>query len=302
MKLEERIVRLAVRALPARRREARLEEWLADLAGCRELGLGSWGVALGAVRCAAMSRNVREHLFEVRPRTWVAAGAAVLGVGAVALPSIAVAAYAAEQLRGVVTSEVQADGTEVTVHWRDYPAIAGVHPSCAAARPTLEEGLAAGVAVTTAIREELATALYLEWAEEAPDSGVIQPAQNGFGGISMLYVVNAPAWKTAVDPLTAEQIEEVADSIADAASLHGFTQITMEPLDPSLSGHFRAGTLSDRNGQWLSFSVGTVPGNPSPTITLMYGANALLPTADQAEFDQRIAPFLGYDPPPPLQS
>lgn len=306
MRLDERIVRLAVRALPAGRREARLEEWLADLDGCQELGLGSWSVVLGAVRSAAMSRNIRAHIVEVRPRTWITAGIAALGIGVLAIPGVAIAAYAADQLRGIVTVEPQPDGTQLTLHWRDYPAIAGVHPSTLRTAPTLEEGLALGERVTEDIRGELAAVLPLEWVQDDPETGVIQPTQNGFGGVSMLHVVNTPAWHSTVAALTAEQIDHVTTAMTDVANLHGFTQLTIEPLDENLPTEFRAGTLSDSSGQWLSFSVGTPPGQESdtasPTIILMYGANGLLPAADQTQFEQKLEPFLGYAQPAPLQS
>lgn len=304
MKLDERIVRLAVLALPTGRREARLEEWLADLDGCQELGLGSWNVVLGAVRSAAMPSNVRAHIVEIRPRTWITAGIAAAGIAVLAVPGIAIAAYAADQLRGVVTVEAQPDGTDLTLRWRDYPAIAGVDPSTVRTAPTLEEGLALAETVTEDVRRELAAALPLEWVQDDPESGVIQLAQNGFGGTSMLHVVNRPAWHTPVAALTSEQIDQVATVMAEVAGRHGFTQLTIEPPDRNLPVDFRAGTLSDSNGQWLSFTVGTPPGqeSDSPTITLMYGANGLLAAADHVQFEHRVQPFLGYPQPAPLQS
>jgi len=45
----EWVVRRAAAAVPATHREKRLEEWLADLAGCEELGIPTRQIAVGAV-------------------------------------------------------------------------------------------------------------------------------------------------------------------------------------------------------------------------------------------------------------
>ena len=52
----ERVVRLAALTVSRSRREVRLEEWLADLAGCEELGIRPRQVALGALMSAMTYR------------------------------------------------------------------------------------------------------------------------------------------------------------------------------------------------------------------------------------------------------
>lgn len=304
MKLQERIIRLAARALPGARREVRLEEWLADLEGCAELGMPTWVVPLGAVRDVATTRNLRNHLLQTRRRTWVALGLSALAVGLVVVPGVAVAAYALDQFRGVVTTETNADGADVTVRWRDYPAIAGVDPDAILASPSLEDGIALGVRVIDDIRTELEGAVTVDWTQEAGE-GTVQAAPNQFGGTSMLYIVNTPAWSSPLGSLTALESEQLIAAISEAGERHGFTQLRLDPGESRQGPVFTSGTLSDANGQWLAFMVGLPPGQEAAataSITIAYGANGLLPESDRPEFEQRLAAFLDFEQPEPQAS
>lgn len=115
MRTAERMLRLAASALPAARRDDRLEEWLADLEGSRELGLTRSSIVLGALRIGAVENRLTRAA--VRPRTWAIGGAAVLGLLVIGVPAAAIGATAAET----------ADSAH-TVVWRGH------------ARPTATEG------------------------------------------------------------------------------------------------------------------------------------------------------------------
>lgn len=306
MRLGERVIRLAARALPRARREVRLEEWLADLEGCAELGLSTWIVPLGAVRDVATVHNLRNHVVQARRRTWVVLGLTTLATAFVGVPAVAVAAYAFDQIRGVVTTETSSDGADVTVRWRDYPAIAGVDTGALLASPSLEDGLLLGARLVSDIRTQLDEAIpQLDWEQEAAE-GTVQPAPNQFGGTSMLYIVNSPAWVSPMNDLSSVPSESVIAAIREVGERYSFTEFRLDPAELGQGARFASGRLSDASGQWLAFAVGVLPGQGAAaevgSITISYGANGLLPESDRAEFERRLSGFLLFEQPEPQTS
>jgi hypothetical protein len=274
------MLRLIAASLPAARRADRLEEWLADLEGSRELGLSRRTVVLGALRLGLTENRVAR----LRPRTWLVGGAAALGIIVLGVPTVAIGGTIVDSARGVVTVERSADGTEQAVSWRDYPGVGGADPAEALTGPTAEQGVRLGEAITAEIR----AALDLDWTEE--DGGQVYfPAENRYGGLSMLVTVNTPAWLSATAPQDAERAMDVVRGILDR---HGFTAPVLVHDDAKTTSGLAAGPA----GQWVSFTWS------SASVVVSYGANALLPAADRAEFERRLAPFLPYAQPAPLAS
>lgn len=305
MRLQERAVRLAARALPAVRREVRREEWLADLHGSRELGINSWTVALGALRDAATLHNLRNHVRSASPRTWAALAFAMLGLVAVGVPGAALTSYMADRFQGVVTTETRADGDEILVHWREYPAIAGADTRLLLAGPTLEEGLEAGEAVIQDLRKEIAERVPVDWSRET-DEAVLSPVENGYGGMSMLVAVNAPTWLGASGGVSADIVKDLVSAIDEVTGSHGFTGFRLDELmsaDPDTT--FVVGIATDAFGQWVAFTIGTPPGQASESgaeVSLAYGANGLLPGSQRAEFLAQVDPYLEFNQPEPRPS
>lgn len=175
-----------------------------------------------------------------------------------------------------MTVETAADGTARTVSWRDYPGVGGLDPAEALSGPTAEDGVRLGETITAEIR----AALDLHWTRE--DGGQVYfPTENRYGGLSMLVTVNTPAWLSATAPADPAQAMDVVQGILDS---HGFA--APEP------GGFSEGPA----GQWVAVTW------TKTSLAVSYGANALLPEADRAEFERRLAPFLPYAQPAPLAS
>lgn len=280
MSAGERMLRLIAASLPAVRRADRLEEWRADLEGARELGLSRATVVLGALRLGLTENRVAR----LRPRTWLVGGAATLGIIVLGVPTVAIGGTIVDNARGVVTVETAADGTERTVSWRDYPGVGGLDPADALAGPTAEQGVRLGEQITAEIR----SALELEWTEE--DGGQVYfPTENRYGGLAMLVTVNTPAWLSATAPQNPEGAMDVVRGILDS---HGFAAPVLTQDDTTTT----SGLAEGPNGQWLFFTWS------SDSVAVGYGANALLPAADRAEFERRLAPFLPYAQPAPLAS
>lgn len=276
----ERMIRLLAASLPAARRDDRLEEWLADLEGAAVLGLSRGTVLLGALRLS-LTEN---RLARLRPRTWIISGGAVLGIAVLGVPTVAIGGTIVDSARGVVTVETAADGTERTVSWRDYPGVGGLDPADALSGPTAEEGVRLGETITAEIR----AALDLGWSRE--DGGqVFFPAENRYGGLSLLVVVNTPAWLSAAAPEDADGAMRVVQGILER---HGFTAPALVQDNATTA----SGTAEGPAGQWLSFVL------TPESLSVSYGANALLPAAERSEFEQLLEPYLPYAQPAPLAS
>ena len=280
MSAGERMLRLIAASLPAARRDDRLEEWLADLQGTRELGLSPSTVVLGALRLGLTENRVAR----LRPRTWLVGGAATLGIIVLGVPTVAIGGTIVDSARGVVTVETAADGTERTVSWRDYPGVGGVDPAEVLSGPTAAEGVRLGETITAEIR----AALDLGWSRE--DGGQAYfPTENRYGGLSMLVTVNTPAWLSATAPRNTESAMGLVQGILDS---HGFSAPVLAQDDTTTTSGLAEGPA----GQWLFFTWS------ADSVAVSYGANALLPAADRAEFERRLAPFLPYAQPAPLAS
>lgn len=252
-------------------------------------------------------------------------GVPLLGVGALALlfsPA------------PVVTTVTGADGEEVELHWAEHPGRAGLTTRDALDGPSLEEGLVQGEALVSEMQEALTERTGLTWAEPPAvqvEMGSVFPAENGWGGPSLLRTVNLPTEQTTSVPREWSEKQEAIAVIGEVAARHGWGEPVLdEDRSPqeredrveSLGGATYAeqvlvgGMVEGPHGQWLAFAFtdlskddaeGTFAeryatpeeaGWEPESLTLSYGANGLLPEADQAEFERRAAPFAGQEAPP----
>lgn len=97
MSAGERMLRLIAASLPAARRADRLEEWLADLEGARELGLSRRTVLLGALRLGITENRVAR----LRPSAWLVGGATALGIVVLGVPTVAIGGTIVDNARGL---------------------------------------------------------------------------------------------------------------------------------------------------------------------------------------------------------
>jgi hypothetical protein len=121
--------------------------------------------------------------------------------------------------------------------------------------------------------------------------------------------------------------------IAEVAARHGYGSLTLDHdasymTDADLVEAYGAatpeqsvivsGSLEAETGQWLWFTISDLSldhdgrftaqaedskeyGWQPGSISFLYGANALLPAADRADFVRRLAPFSGLPHPEPLE-
>lgn len=327
MRADERLVRVAARLLPRPSRDDRREEWLADLDGATELGVSRRDISLGALRFALTEPSLREHLTGVRPRTWIIGGAIAIVVVIIGVPVAVVGGYVVDQVRGVVTEEVAADGARETVHWKEYPGVPGLTAAETLAGPSLEDGLRDGDAMISEIEAALSDEFAITWADR-PEATVdsLFPAENYFGGSSMLYGINLPeavseqtvtGWdrkqrvleiastvlaKYDFGPLVLDQ-ERVPTPSEEAVYAYGST----DPAEQAIV----ATTADGPSGQWFTVTItdsakdrtGRFAENgwTLDSVSLFYGANALLPEDDRAAFEARAEPFSSFALPEPLE-
>jgi hypothetical protein len=330
----ETLVRIAAALLPRSRREVRREEWLADLAGAEEVGIPRMQVALGALR-SALSEGLSARRGTFTRRRIFAISAIVVGAVVVGAPAAAIAVMLVSDVRGVVTVEATEDGQR-EVFWRDYPGIPELEPEDILAGPTLEEGEAAGRALLEEIEMALTAEFGLEWAPPSIGNGdqVAFPAENFYGGASMLRTLNVQGRQSTSVPATWTEKDRALEIIASVAARRGFTEFTLDhdsehmtaaDLKESFGGVtpeesvIVSGMLEGPKGQWLMFTMQDLSldadgrfteqaeasaeyGSLPNSISVMYGANGLLPGADRAEFERRLAPYVGLDRPTPLES
>lgn len=330
MTAAERLIRVAVLLVPPARRPIRREEWLADLAGAEELGMPRSAIVSGAFRAAAA-----EGIRRLSPRRALATVAVALGIVVVGAPVAGFAAYLISDARGVVTVEPTADGGTREVHWRDYPGIPELEPADILDGPSLEEGVASGCDLLGEIEAALSAELGLEWAPAAGRGYDEHPtAQNYYGGSSILAIVNLASRQSTTVPETWAGKRQAITIIEEVAQRYGFgglaldhdaAWMTPEEAESSFGGTtpetsvIVAGVLTAPNGQWLSFSIQDLSldrtgrfaeqaelsaehGWMPNSLTLMYGANGLLPEGDRAEFERRLVPYAGLERPEPLPS
>ncbi|MFB2580942.1 hypothetical protein ACEXQD_06795 [Herbiconiux sp. P15] len=267
-------------------------------------------------------------------RNWLIGGLAAFGCLLVGVPAAAIATYAITDARGVVTVESAPDGSERTVHWRDYPGSADVDSQEVLAGPSLEEGIDDGEAMVREIREALSAEFGLEWAPPPAGQSTADqlfPAENHYGGPSMLSVVNAPTSQSTSVPETWEEKQRVIEIIGDITARYGYgppqlaqdsSPLTEQDRIRDLGGPTPAtqvivsGMSLGPTGQWLAFTFqdfskdsdgrmrerfagSTANGWQANTITLSYGANGLLAEQDRAEFLERLEPYTGLQRPDP---
>lgn len=331
MSAAERLLALAAALLPAQRRQARLEEWRADLQGASDIGIAEHSIVLGAWRFA-LTVGLGQRLAAVRPRAVLLGVLTVLAVVVIAVPAIGVAGLMVAQARGIVTVETAEDGSERTVHWREYPGVAEVDPAEVLTGPSLEQGHRLGAEIIAEIRAALEDDFGLSWA--ADPNGEHEPIRvsNRFGGPSMLYVVNDPVLQSTSVPHDWAAKQRALDIIMVTAARHGFTALSFDfdrehwasPEDrirdfggatPDAMVEL-TGWIEGPHGQWLAFGIRDLRNDTDgrfaedlrpalehgwqpESIHVQYGANALLAEADRAEFERRLAPFAGYEQPEP---
>lgn len=328
------LVRVAAAFLPRGRRDARREEWLADLEGADSLGISRAQVAFGALR-AALAEGGRARRAALTPRRVLAVAAIVTGVVVVGAPVAAIAVMLASDARGVVTVEAT-DAGEREVFWRDYPGIPELAPEDVLTGPTLEEGEQGGSALMREIETALTAEFGVDWAEPPTGNGgqVAFPAQNQYGGPSMLSALNVPGRQSTAVPTTWSEKQRVLEIVAEVAARHGYSDLALDHEAGHLSAQeltdsygsadpaemvILAGTLQGPTGQWLMFTLQDLSldrdgrfteqaeaseeyGSLPNSMSLLYGANGLLPAADRGEFERRLEPYAGLERPEPLPS
>lgn len=273
---------------------------------------------------------------KARPKRWRWLILVFLLAGAMAIvPAGAIALHVISQAVGRTTVATNADGTERTVYWRDYPGVAGVDPQEILQGPTPEEGYAAGQNMVSEIKAALSAELRIEWAQEKEQSGTRvfhEPVPNSFGAQSLLTVVNSPvSQSTSVPQAWGDKLRAIR-IIGEVSARYGYSAPALDTFD-LWSGEDRIRELggptpetqvivSRGAGPGWAMAVVHIPGpvegqggrfekrlRPADgsfwqpnTITLSYGANGLLQDADREEFKKRLEPFKGLTPPAPLES
>lgn len=269
-------------------------------------------------------------------RRWWILGIVVAGLGLAAIPVAGVAHYMTANAIGRTTVAANADGTERTIYWREYPGIAGVDGMETLGGPTPQDGYAAGQAMIAEMREALSAEFNLEWAPIDDQEGprLFHPrVQNGFGGQSLLTVVNGPESQSTSVPQAWADKQRAITIIGEIAFRYGFgTPAIHVPKRWTDEDRIRdLGGLTPEEqvvvtswatgpaGQWLSvrfqdLSKDTTGGFATRfeqldgsrwqlnTIGISYGADGLLPADLRGEFESRLEPFAGLSHPAALES
>lgn len=256
-----------------------------------------------------------------------------LGVIVIGVPVAVISTIMVDAARGIVTVETTPDGSERTVYWREYPGVAELDPEKVLKAPSPREGLRQGERMIAEIRAALTAEFGLEWAPPPAAEGTdwAYPAENGYGGPSMLVTVNGPSSQSTTVPTAWADKQRALEIIGDVIAGYGFEvprfdqEVHPVPEDEAIRDLGGAtletqailpGMAEGPSGQWLMFSfqdlskdtdgrirerleTPTDAGWQSDTITLMYGANGLLPEKDREEFLERLAPFDGLTRPEP---
>lgn len=332
MSLGHGLVRLATALLPREQRAIRREEWSADLEHCGELGIRRRDVVLGALRAGLVDGlGWRTPLGRSR---WLAIGSIAVVAAVVSVPVGAVAAFLTDQVRGVVTVATLPDGTTREVHWKDYPGKSQhepdgydeVDPAAVLAAPSAETAWADAQALLAEIERALAAEFGLDWAPSAQGEAwpfEAHPTSNGYGGQSLLVVLNSPYSQSTIVPAGWPAQQRAIEIIAEVAAGHGFGAPILDFERPWFDADEAAtyggdrpetatlvpGVLEGPHGQWISFSIedpsrGTADldgGDIAPAISLMWGA-MLLPAEARDEFATRLRAFDGLPRPEPFIS
>ena len=266
-------------------------------------------------------------------RWWIFAAIFIVVVIA-AVPVASIVHHMFDNAVGRTTVAPDADGTERTVYWRDYPGVAGIDPQQVLEGPTPQQGYDAGQTMIAEIKAALSEEFQLEWAPvSGGGSPFHRPIENHYGGESLLTNVNGPESQSTTVPRTWEEKQQAISIIGEVARRYGYEAPAIDGLESwSAEDRIRdlggltpdnqvivSGVAMGREGQWLSFRFqdlskdtgGTFeerlrPPEGSPwqlnTLALSYGANGLLAAEDRNEFESRLEPFRGLIPPEPLES
>lgn len=181
------------------------------------------------------------------------------------------------------------------------------------------------------VEETLTTQFGFAW-DQAPTpngDGVAFPAQNYYGGMSMLSTLNVNSRQSTSVPRTWEDKQRVLDIIAEVTARQGYGGLTLDVGNTDTSEKDRiygyggatpeeavllTGTVNGPAGQWLSFSITDLTRDRDGRFAEQardateygwrpaYGANALLSGSDRAAFKERLEPYVGLARPEPLPS
>ena len=238
--------------------------------------------------------------------------------------------------RPVVTTAVGDDGREVELRWAEHPGQADVTIDEALDGPSLADGLEEGAAMVAEMQDALSARSGVDWTTPpgGSDDQVVFPSENGWGGPSLLRTVNLPTQQTTSVPEAWSDKQEAVAIIGEVAARHGWSEPVLDddrwPQSEADRVRSTGGASYERqvvvtggvegpHGQWLAFGFQDLSkdvdgrftedfrllaeqGWEPDSLTLSYGANALLPEADRAEFERRAAPFAGQEVPPGRES
>jgi hypothetical protein len=269
-------------------------------------------------------------------RQWWTLAVILILVVMAAVPITGVVHHMFDKAVGRTTVAKDADGTERTVYWREYPGVAGIDPQQILEGPTPQQGYDTGQTMIAEIRAALSEEFQLEWAPiaDARGSGPFhRQIENGYGGESLLTNVNGPESQSTTVPQTWEEKQRAISIIGEVTSRYGFEAPAIDGLESwSAEDRIRdlggltpdkqvivSGVALGRAGQWLSFRFQDLSKDTNGifeerlrppegshwqmnTLALSYGANGLLAAEDRNEFKTRIEPFHGLIEPEPLES
>lgn len=165
---------------------------------------------------------------------WWLVGAIMLASVIAAVPVATIAHHIVSQSVGRTTVATNADGTERTVYWRDYPGVAGVDPQEILQGPTPEEGYMAGQNMISEIKAALSAELRIAWAPEKEQPGTRvfhEPVQNSFGGQSLLTVVNIPVSQSTSVPQAWSDKQRAIRIIGEVSARYGYSTPVLDTFD-----------------------------------------------------------------------
>ena len=209
------------------------------------------------------------------------------------------------------------------------------HWRCQTPRVILDVQFNSATTPWAEMRDAVSAEFDLDWVGDPNDDGdyrAVHPdVQYYFGGDSMLATINSPASQTTTVPTGWADKQRIIEILGEVADRHGYSApvldhereyVTEADRRRDFGGGspaeqvFVSGIIEGPVGQWVMFSLQDptkdVDGRfeerlsigdwQRASVTLSYGANALLPAADRAEFERRLQPFLGLEPPEPYES
>lgn len=205
------------------------------------------------------------------------------------------------------TTYVNDAGDEVTVDWRDFPGTVGIEIEQVFDAPSVEQTAAREREALAAVQEALEQ--FVEepgsW-ESVGEGGWFTNGDNGYYGTSMLQTYNSPSWQFEVT-IPVSSWDSVLDAAEEALAELGMTHRYDDEFDSTVSDWLRSATFS-AGPEFLSISVEDAALDPQALgeaqgedrmiagITLFYGTSTIA-EGERAEFEQRVAPYLGLEMP-----